>query len=201
MVEFAIVGPVFFFLLFMVFEISYDLFLQAVLNSSLAVTGRQMQINTTQNATPTGTSSFTAAYFCPNSFGFLNCNNLYIRDEIINTSTTSTCTDLYYATTGVLPVSGGVLQLGSFTSQNGFGAGGTVSVTNCDASSTTGYCNPGPSEMVLLTAIYVAPSFLNGLMPGTQVYKYNGNYVRAQLASTAFETEAYTASAARPNPC
>ncbi len=205
-IEFAIAGPVFFLLLFVVFEVSYDLFLQGVLNGSLAMAGREMQVDQTATATPTGAGSFTAAYFCPNAWGFLNCNNLFVRVEVISAAlTNSACVDLYQSTTGGLPVANGTLNLAAFTSENG--AGGSASPGTCDEitgsgnNGALGYCNPGPDELVLLSAIYVAPSFLNGLLPGTTAYKYNGSLVRAQLASTAFQTESFTASASRPDPC
>jgi Flp pilus assembly protein TadG len=204
LVEFAIVGPVFLMMMMFVFEIAYDLFLQEVLESALAVTARQMQIGATQDAAATGAGSFTAAYFCPNSFGFLNCNNLYVRVEVLNTSQTSSCADVYQATTGGLPLSGGApatLQLAAFTSTLGAGIGGTAAATPCDPAAQTGYCNPGSDEFVLLTAIYVAPSFLNGMLPNTAIYTYGGHDVRAQLASTAFQTEYFADDKLRPSPC
>jgi Flp pilus assembly protein TadG len=202
MVEFAIVGPVFILLLLVVFQVAYDLFLQEVLDSTLAVTARQMQINQTQTATATGSGSFTAAYFCPNSFGFVNCNNVYVRVETVSTArTNAACLDVYQMTTGELPVSNGQLGLSSFTSESGAGTGPAAPISSCDTNSGTGYCNPAGQEFVILTAIYVGPSFLNGYLPGTQAYKYNGHLVRAQMASTGFETESYTALPSRPSPC
>jgi hypothetical protein len=206
--EFAIAGPAFFLLLFAVFEVSYDLFLQGVLDGALALTSRQMQVDSTVNATATGSNSFTAAWFCPNSFGFLNCNNLFVRVEVISAAlTNSACVDLYQSTTGDLPVANGVLDLAAYTNETGMGGGGTASPGSCDEitgagdNGALGYCNPGPNELVLLSAIYVAPSFLNGLLPGTQAYKYNGRLVRAQFASAAFETESFTPTASRAAPC
>jgi len=202
MVEFAIVGPVFILLLLVVFQVAYDLFLQEVLDSTLAVTARQMQINATQSATATGSTSFATGYFCPNSFGFVNCNNVFVRVETVSTALTdSSCLDVYQMTTGQLPVTNGQLGLASFTSNTGLGTGAAVPASSCDTNSGTGYCNPAGQEFVILTVIYVGPSFLNGYLPGTQAYRYNGHLVRAQLASTAFETEDYTALASRPSPC
>lgn len=205
MVEYAIVGPVFFLMLLFVFEVAYDLFLQEVLESALAVAARQMQIGASQDATGTGTTSFTAADVCPSAFGLLNCNSLYVRVEVLNTAQTSTCADVYNATTGTLPLSAGapaMLQLAAYTSQNGPGTGGpNPTATACDPTAQIGYCNPGPDEFVLLTAIYTAPSFLNGLLPNTSIYTYGGHDVRAQLASTAFQTEYFSADKTRPSPC
>lgn len=198
MTEFAIVGPVFLFMLFFVFEIAYDQFLQEVLESSLAVTARQIQIGTSQSQTSgtnlTTPSSFMTQYFCPNTFGFLDCNSLFVRVEIISTAFPATCTDVSQATTGLLPVSNNVLNLGSFSGVSGAGTGTSLTPSACDTNSGQGYCSPSQNEFVLLTAIYAAPSFLGGFVPNTQLYRYNGNYVRAQLAATAFQTENFTAA-------
>ncbi len=198
MVEFAIVAPFFFFMLFFVFEIAYDQFLQEVLESSLAFTARQMQIGTAQlqsganDIDLTTPATFTPQYFCPNAFGFLDCPNLFVRVEILNTDFTGACTDVYQATTGVLPVTKGVLNLGSFSSENGTGSGAAIAPSPCDINAAQGYCSPSSNEFVLLTAIYIAPSFLNGLLPNAEIYKYKGHDVRAQFASTAFQTENFT---------
>jgi hypothetical protein len=199
--EFAICGPIFLLLLFFVFEISYDLFLQECLNSALAFSARQMQIGTTQESAASGGNSFISAYLCPDAFGFLNCKNLYLRVEVINSSFTTDCTDLYQVTTGELPITNGVLQLGSFSSVNGAGIGTQIASTTCDSTAGQGVCNPTDSELVLLTAVYLGPSFLNGLLPGAQTYSYNGSDVRAQLASTAFQTEDFTPVTNPPDPC
>lgn len=204
MTEFAIVGPVFLFLLFFVFEIAYDQFLQEVLESSLAVTARQIQIGTSQSQTSgnnlTTPSSFMTQYFCPNTFGFLDCNSLFVRVEIINTNFPASCADLSQATTGLLPVSNNVLNLGSFSGVSGAGSGTSLATSPCDTNSGQGYCSPSQNEFVLLTAIYAAPSFLGGFVPNTQLYRYNGKYVRAQLAAIAFQTESFVpASGNQPN--
>ncbi len=182
MLEFAIVGPVFLVMLFIVFEVSYDLFLQAVLDNSLQITAREMQVGTSQAATE---GNFVSTYFCSNSYGLLDCNNLFIQVQEFAPSTT--CPDLYDATSGDLPVVGGVLQLGSYYSALGAGLGSTIGPTAC--LKNTGFCSPGPNETIVATAIYVAPSFLQGLLSNN--IKYNGGYVRAALSTAAFQTEAF----------
>jgi Flp pilus assembly protein TadG len=203
-VEFAIVGPVFLFLLLFVFEIAYDNFLQEVLDSATAFSARQMQIGLSQNST--SGADFLNKYLCPNGFGLLNCNGVFVRVEVLNSSQSSTCADVYNATTGNLPVSGNAstgytLQLGSFAGTQGAGAGTSTSPSTCDTTSSQGYCNPGPSEFVLLTTIYVGPSFMNGLIPTSRLYTYNGSPVRAQMSGSAFETDNFTASPATSTGC
>jgi hypothetical protein len=192
--EFALVAPFFFLLLFAVFEISYDLFMQSVLDNTLQYAARQVQIGNAQGSTgPT----FVAQYVCPYDGGLLNCNNLFVRVEQVNFGTAA-CTDFYDATTGQLPIVNGQLNLGYYYSGAGaLGQGSAVGNTNCDiGTSASGFVNAGPSECIIMSAIYVAPSFLNGLILNR--IKYNGKYVRAQLATAAFITEPFTATAGSP---
>jgi hypothetical protein len=204
MLEFAMVAPVFFLLLFVVFEVSYDLFMQEVLDNALQSTARLVQIGMTQSAT---SSNFVSTYFCPNANGLLDCQNLFIRIQQV-TFTPGSCTNLnnaaigdyYDATDGHTPISGGVLQLGDY--YNGAGVAGTgsnVGLSPCGSSnSSNGFCDAGSSEMMLMTAVYVAPSFLDGLVLNT--VKYNGQYVRAQTSTAAFITEPF-ALLSPPKPC
>jgi hypothetical protein len=208
MVEFAFVGPVFFVLLFVVFEVSYDAFNQAVLDSAVQSTARLMQIgatNATVGTAATNEALLASKYFCPNAPSF-NCNDVFLRVESIDTSPASSCpggagkADLYDATSGNLPGGGGNnLGLGLFG-----GTGGNSGPTACQrANSTSGFCIPGPGytyvnngqqiqehELIILSAVYVAPSFLQGLVLNT--IKYGGHYVRAQYSDAAFVPEGFT---------
>jgi hypothetical protein len=198
-VEFAICGPVFFALLFVVFEVGYDQFLQEALDTALAVTARTIQTGNGQTYSSNGSAApmdgghVIKNLLYPASFGFLQAGSLFIRDEAISSTS---CPDLYAATSGFLPVSGGVLNLGSYVDQNNSaGLNGTAPSTGCDITgSGTGYCNPAPRQpgltsLVLISAIYVTPTFLGALLPGSQTYRYNGHIVRAILATDAFEPE------------
>jgi hypothetical protein len=172
---------------------------------AVSVAGRQLQIGIPQ-AKGTTASSFITQYLCPAGFNLINCNNFYVRVEVINLANTTTCKDIYNATTGTLPISGNTLNLASFSSIHGNGSGTTVPSTSCDSGSYAGYCNPlnpvSPpySKYVILTAIYVAPSFMNGFVPGSRLYTYNGADVRAQIAASSFNTDNFTTSSA-PTPC
>lgn len=202
--EFAMVAPIFFLLLFVVFEVSYDLFMQEVLDNALQSAARTVQIGKTQSAT---SSNFVSTYFCPNDSGLLNCNNLFVRIQEV-TFTKGSCTNLssttigdyYDATNGQTPISGGVLQLGDYYSGAGtVGTGSNVGLSPCgSANSSSGFCDAGASEMILMTAVYVAPSFLDGMV--LNKVQYNGQYVRAQTATAAFVTEPF-ALLSPPNPC
>jgi Flp pilus assembly protein TadG len=194
-VEFSIVAPIFLLLLFVVFEVAYDLFLQEVLDSSLAITARQVQVGNTQGASA---SNFVSTYFCPNDGGLLNCNNLYVRIEEVTLQGTSTCDDFYDATSGSAPIVNGTLELGYYYNGAGQqGTGGNVGPTVCEtAGSNTSFNNAGASQCIVMSAVYVAPSFLNGLVLNR--ITYNGHLVRTQFSTAAFITEPFTATALTP---
>jgi hypothetical protein len=187
MVEMALVGPVVLLFLLVIFEVAYDQFLQGALQSTVELTAHEMQVGGTLNTA--SAAAFLTNDFCPNTTGgLLNCNNVYIRVEQFNTSS---CTDFYDATSALLPVEGHALQLGDYAGLNA-AAGDPVGPANCDASTPgTGFCNPGPSEEIILTAIYLAPTFLMGLLPGNAV-TYQGGAVRALMTTSGFETESFT---------
>ncbi len=186
------IAPIFLILLFVVFEVSYDEFMQEVLDSTVQSAARQVQIGKSQNAS---NSTFVTGYMCPYDTGLLNCNNLFVRIQQV-TFNTAACSnkDFYDATPAGAPVSGGVLQLGGFFSGAGVaGNGATLTPSPCaTTTSSSGYCNAGPQEFILMSAVYVAPSFLDGLV--LNHITYGGQYVRALYSTAAFETEPYSNS-------
>jgi len=210
LVEFAIVGPVFFLMLFTAFDFAYGAFMQGVLDTAVQTTARQIQVGVTSGAGG-GTAATTGAqlqslYLCPNTLGLLNCGNLYVRVESIDTSATTSCPggydaqDLYNATDGKLPESGNTLELGYYSNGAGYGTG-TGGPTTCEVSSEStsatspGYCvAAGSTEsapvLIILSAVYLSPSFLGRLYPNATIY--NGSAVVARFASAALITEGYS---------
>jgi hypothetical protein len=201
LVEFAVVGPVFFLMLFMAFDFSYDSFLNSVLDSAVQATARQIEVGGAQGDTKR--QSLITNALCPNALGLLNCNNLYVRVESI---IQSSCPggagepDLYDATDGELPQTGkGVLGLGLY------GGTGQAGPTACETNnSASGFCVAGPGtskdpEIIILSAVYLAPSFLGHLV--LQSFTYQGHVVRPMFSSAAFITEAFTGTYTGSNPC
>ncbi len=193
LVELAIVFPVFLTFLLLLFEVAYDQFIQSVLESTLQYTAYQVQVGNTMN-TANG-KTFIDNDLCPNALAHtLNCGNLYVRVQAFSTAA---CSDVYQATNGALPVVGGLLQLGDYVGETA-GAGSNIGPTACGGTNT-GFCNAGASQFIIMTAIYVAPTFLGDLFAG-HAYKYNSNYVHAALATSAFVTEPFTATT-QTSPC
>ena len=187
--EFAMVGPIFLLALLFVFNVAYDLFTNEVLNNAVQTTARQMQTGTAPVAT--SQSQFVSTVVCPNTYGLIDCNNIFVRVEQIDTNT---CSDFYDATPGTLPVVGGSLQLGDYG-----GAGSDTGPSQCaTGNAATGFCNAGPNEAILISMIYTAPSFIGQLL-GT-VVTYNGASVTPLLATAGFETEGFAPLGAS-NPC
>ncbi len=207
MTEFAVVGPIFFILLFFCFDTAYTLFLQGVLDTALQATARSIQVGTTAAEASTTGQLMVSNLLCPNTLGLINCNSLYIRVERLNETTCPGGTqDIWNDTNGTLPIytgsQGTTLGLSLYSSENAAtGSGTTPTGANpgpgaCD--SNTGFCYPlgsassSGSEFIILSAVYVTPSFLGGLAP--QRLYYNGNIVRAVFSQAAFITEDYTST-------
>ena len=193
-VETAICLPVFFLLLFFAFELAYDGFIQAVLESTLAATAQQVEVGNTTAAT---SANFVPNFVCGNAAGLLNCNSLFIRVQTYS-STPSQCSDFYGATTGVAPVVGGVAELSDYVGVSA-GSGGNAGSVACSTSGTTAFCDPLPGQQIILSAAYLAPSFLQRLLPNG-ASSYNGQLYHVAYETIGFETEKFSAGM-EPSPC
>ncbi len=163
--EFAIVVMPFILALMFVFELSYDLFVQEALDSGLHQAARQIQTGSAQNVA--NGAAFITKYLCPAVAGLLSCSGLYINVQKLSLTYPQ---DYWNVTTGKLPLSGGAFSSASF-------------------------CNSGPSELLLVQAIYVSPTFVGGLLPNVMSWSYGGSIVHAALSQVAAVTENYSASA------
>jgi len=197
-VEAALVLPAFLTFLFMLFEVAYDQFIQGVLESTVQYTAYQTQVGNTQS-TASG-QAYVANQLCPNTIAhLLNCQNIYVRVQRFNTAA---CSDFYTATWGTLPVVNRQLQLGDYAGEQST-AGSKIGDSQCESAAATGgtgFCNPGPDEYVIMSVIYLAPSFVYALFPGKS-YTYNGHFVHAALATSAFYTEGFSTPATPVLPC
>ena len=169
-VEFALIAVPFLAVLLMVFELSYDLFTQAVLDGALQRASRQVQTGNAQNLTG---SSFISGVMCPALGGLLSCASIHVSILRISPGAGQ---DYYDFTTGTPPMSNGQLDLAAYS-------GGS-------------FCNSGPSQMLLVSAIYVGPSFIGGLLPTGFGVPYQGGTVHATLATVGIVSESYSPSAA-----
>ncbi len=169
--EFGIIALPFFMWMLVILELSWDLFTQVALDDALHVAARQIQTGNAQYLT--NGQAFINNYLCPAAGGRLICSNLYISVQPANFGSGQ---DYYNLTTGVLPTSGNTLVLSSFTG-------------------TSSFCNANASQFMLISAIYVGPTFLGGLLPGLFTVQYNGARVHATLSTTGVVTEPYNQTA------
>jgi len=168
--EFAVVALPFMALLLFTFELSYDLFCQEALDAALAAASRQIATGNAQNAQNGAT--FVANYLCPDAAGLLACNsNVFIKVQKILPASHQ---DYYNFTDGNVPVVGNTLNLAGYGSAD--------------------FCNAGPTEMLVISAIYVGPTFIGGLFPNILSYRYNGNTVHATLSTAGIVSEGYPPS-------
>jgi len=168
-VEFALVAAPFLLVLLFVFEISVDLFQQEAMDSALHLAARELQTGNAQNVKDGAT--FIANYLCPSLGNLLTCNSLYVKVQKISPTSTQ---DFYNFTTGVLPITAGALDLSSYGSAN--------------------FCNAGPSELLVVSAIYVSPTIVGGLLPNVLSWSFGGSMVHATLSTVGTVSEGYTAT-------
>lgn len=171
--EFALLSIPFFMFLLFILEISYDLYTQAALDAGLHLAVRSVQTGNAQNIS--NGNNFVTQYLCPSLNGLLECGtSIYVKVQRIDLNTT----DFYGATTGQLPVTGNTLNL------SGFGS--------------TDFCNSAPNQAILVTAIYLGPTFIGGLLPKLLSVMGPNGLTHATLATTGLVTEEYTPAAAAP---
>jgi len=192
-VELAMCMPVFLMLLFFVFNLAYDEFVQAVLDSTLALTAQQVEVGNTTGAT---SSNFVTNDVCANDVGLLSCGNMFVRVE---TYAPAECSDFYTATTGLPPISNGQIGLSDYVGTVA-GTGGNLGPTACSTSGTTAFCDPLPAQQIIMSAVYLTPTFLQGLLPGGG-YTYNGKLYHVTFATIAFETENFEVIGSEASPC
>ena len=169
--EFAIVSIPFLTFVLFVMELSYCLFTQEVLDRALHIAARNIQTGNAQNVV--NGSGFITNYIAPNLTGLLAPSNIYVQIKRISPTAGQ---DYYNFTTGTIPMTAGALDLSGFGSDL--------------------FCNSGPAQMVLISAIYVGPSFVGGLLPNVLSVYYNGTLVDATLSTVGIITENFPPAAA-----
>lgn len=166
-VEFAILAIPFFMFMLFIFEISYDLFTQEALDAGLHAAVRQIQTGNAQNVQ--NGNQFIANYLCPDMRGLLECGtHVFVRVQKLSLTGSQ---DFYNYTDGVIPVIGNTLDLTGYGSAN--------------------FCNSGATQPLLVSAIYIGPTFIGGLLPYVLSVNYGGNRVHATLSTAAIVSEAY----------
>ncbi len=190
--EFAILAIPFFMWILYIFELSYDLFTQEALDYALQGAVRQIQTGQAQN---TNGSAFVQTDFCGATKGLLECNNIWVSVQAVPTypaqdATTGNATNsagmLDYSSptlaTGALPVNGDTLNLGNYVS----------GASLASATPPAAFCNASGGQAILISAIYIGPSFISGLLPGVlSVMLPGGGTVHATLATAGFVTEPF----------
>ena len=202
--EFAILAFPFFLWLLFIFELSYDLFTQEALDGALQAAIRQIEIGNAQHLS--GGGAFIGDYLCGAAKGLLECDKMWVNVTPITpapetaslpvTPTTQVLSapDFSSFTTGGVPMNGDALNLANYTN---------ISNGNATPGSTTpppnAFCNAGGSQAILVSVVYIGPSFIGGMLPGLLSAKFNGTTVHPTLSTAGFVTEAFPAGATPAN--
>ena len=202
--EFAILAFPFFLWLLFIFELSYDLFTQEALDGALQIAVRKIETGNARNLT--GGGAFIGDYLCGAAKGLLECDKMWINVTPVTpppqtaslpvTPTTQVITapDFSSFTTGSVPMNGDALDLGNFTNiSNGSSAPGTTTPP------ANAFCNATGSQAILVSVIYVGPSFIGGMLPRVLSAQFAGSTVHPTLSTTGFVTEAFPAGTTPAN--
>jgi pilus assembly protein Flp/PilA len=163
--EFGIIAIPFFAWFLFIFELSFDMFQQAALDNALATALDAVQRGNAQYVQ--NGQSFINQYLCPALSGRLECQNLYIN---VTAPTFTGTQDFYDVTTGAIPSSGGSLLLAGYSGASSF-------------------CNAQPGQFLLISVIYVGPSFIGAILPGILSLQYNGRTVHPTMSTAAIVVE------------
>jgi hypothetical protein len=179
--EFALLAIPYFIMVLGLCEISFDLFLQAATDLALQAGARQMEIGANvpapTQAGQTYEQEFVRTYICNTTAGrLLICDNIHVKVQLVPAGEDFSSPDV---STGTLPVGAGDnLDLSGYDGTNG------VSV----------FCTAPPGQLILISAIYVGPTFLSGLLPQYFNEYLNGVPVHAVLSQVGAVSEDFVAA-------
>ncbi len=172
--EFAMLSIPYFLLVLGVCEVSFDLFLQEATDLALQAGARQMEIGAGTAAT--SETNFVQNYVCNTTAGrMLICSNFHLKVELLS-STQDYSSPL--VSTGKLPMNGKNIDLSAYD----VGTGASV------------FCTAPPGTLILISAIYIGPTFLSGLLPSFFNEYYNGAPVHAVLSQVGVASEQFPPS-------
>jgi len=166
--EFALLAIPFFVFVLGTMEVGYDFYVQAALTEAVHVAARSVQVGTSQgSATGAAEVSWVTSAVCPALGGRLNCSQLYVSVSSIPSGSGQN----YYTYLTAHPAS-----LTAMTS------------------SSDSVCTGGATQMMLLRAYYLSPTFLGMLVPSwSQVSPTSGgSRVHVSYAATGFVNEYFS---------
>jgi hypothetical protein len=133
--EFSTLAIPCFMMLLGVMEISYDLYVQAVLDNIADTAARTIQVGAATGTSNETSSTFTNATICPTTAGLLDCTLI---------------------TAAIAPIP---------TGSNYYSAPIQQQLTQAEATGGTGICTGTAAQMMVLRLWYDGPSFVGFLLP------------------------------------
>jgi Flp pilus assembly protein TadG len=150
--EFAILAVPFFAMMLGLMEMGYDLYTQAVLNTVVEASARQIQVGNVIGQVGETSAQLANAVVCPNLHGLLECQNLTVGvlplPQVVNANGVPTGVQQdYYTARSVINYTAA-----AGTTTNGVTTGGQI-------------CTGGAGQLMLLAAWYNGPTFVGQLIP------------------------------------
>jgi Flp pilus assembly protein TadG len=166
--EFAILAAPFLVLVLGTMEVGYDFFVQAALSNAVSVAARTVQVGTAQaNATGAAEAKWVASAVCPALGGMLDCGQLYVT----------------------------ITNIPSGPGQNYYTwlAANPPNLTKITSSTDT-VCTGSATQMMIVRAYYLSPTFLGMLVPvWSQASPVSPSQrVHVTYASAGFVNEIFT---------
>ncbi len=179
--EFGILAVPFFAMMLGLMEMGYDLFTQAVLNTAVEQSARQIQVGNVVGQVGETSAQLANALVCPNLHGLLECQNLTVGVlplPNVGNAPTGPQED-YYKARDVINYTAA-----AGTTNNGVTTGGQI-------------CTGGSGQLMLLAAWYNGPTFVGQLIPlFGSVVNINGapKRVHVTYATAGFVNEYFTSA-------
>jgi Flp pilus assembly protein TadG len=159
-------------------EVGYDLYVQEALDNAVETAARSVQVGIKSGSANEKSSSFAAAAVCPALRALLDCNLIVVGVAPLP-SNAGVQYDYYTAPAAGLPTGHFLLSLGTQGGSSGAaGPNGTI-------------CTGTAGQLMLLTAWYIGPTFVGGLIPAFATTAFNSQLQHITSSSAGFVNERF----------
>ncbi len=160
-------------------EVGYDLYVQEALDNAVETAARSVQVGSDTGSNNENSAAFAAAAVCPALRALLNCDQIVVGVAPLP-SNGNVQYDYYTAPAEGMLSGHFLLPLGTQGGSSGAaGTNGTV-------------CTGTAGQMMLITAWYIGPTFIGGLIPAFATNAFNNQLQHITSASAGFVNEQFT---------
>jgi Flp pilus assembly protein TadG len=169
-------------------EVGYDLYVQEALDNAVETAARSVQVGSDTGTNNENSGTFAKAAVCPALRALLNCSQIVVAVEPLPSSNNLQY-DYYTAPAQGSNTGHYVLSLGSQG-----GSSGAAGSSGCINTGTAG-------QMMLITAWYIGPTFVGGLIPAFATNAFNNHLQHITSASAGFVNEQFSGGQSQGAGC